>query len=117
MGSLVRRRLRGLSQTQRGAEDVLNVIRNYLPADHAPDGEKVELERPTPLVLTQIEERWAGSNPDRWAMLIQLMAYRHCGLTLDQIGLAFGHHKGTVLRRIAKCRSELREVLTLQKEE
>lgn len=77
-----------------------------------PDGRRADVLRaPVPELFTELEERWAGEDPQRWKWLLALVAHEYAGWTLERIGLALGHHRGHVSRMIEKTKRELQEVL------
>lgn len=55
-----------------------------------------------------VHEHFAGSDPQLWKYLAMLVLREDCGWQFDQIGWAFGHSKGHVLRCIAKVKEQLR---------
>lgn len=74
-------------------------------------GQKINLAHLGPSQLWQkIFESYAGEDPIRWKYTAMLALRDHCGWTLHQIGQAFGHDRGHVLRCLEQIKQELRPI-------
>lgn len=89
----------------------MSVVRGFKSAQGQLDGEKIVLPERAD-VLEDIQRRWAGDDPHRWRTLAALVLHTQCGFTLGRLGLMLGIHRGNVHRRIARCKRDLRRLLT-----
>lgn len=76
-------------------------------------GEKALLPR-TGSIWTTIHDRWAGVEPQRWKSLAMLLLHKEHHWTFAEIGRAFGHHRGHVLRVIRETQEELQRLINEQ---
>lgn len=71
-------------------------------------GEKVMLSRTgRDQVWKEIHAQYAGEGEGKWRLLAMLSLHETAGWPLEQVGMAFNHHKGHVQRCIEQLKGEL----------
>lgn len=63
---------------------------------------------------SRVEQHYALEDTQRWRYLAMFALRETCGWNLDQIGLAFGHHKGHVTRCLRQIRGELQARFSME---
>lgn len=77
--------------------------------------QKVPLPRASSQELwSRVEQHYARDDAQHWRYLAMFALREECGWSLDQIGLAFGHHKGHVLRCLRQIKGELQSRFSLE---
>ncbi len=72
-------------------------------------GEKVTLSRVGKDQFWKgIHDHYAHEDTTKWKQLAMLSLHETAGWPLEQVGYAFNHHKGHVLRSIEQIKTELR---------
>lgn len=75
-------------------------------------GERITLYGSGPDAFWEVvKRRYAGEDERRWKYLAMLALRENAEWPLELIGLAFGHHRGHVMRCLNKVRDTLRDEL------
>ncbi|MBI1347273.1 hypothetical protein GC163_13420 [bacterium] len=63
---------------------------------------------------SRVEQNFAREDVQCWRYLAMFALREACGWNLEQIGLAFGHHKGHVMRCLRQIKGELQDRFALE---